>query len=188
MCVLSIPSYTWLRFGLAKVSINHTDIVLAGTKRGLLDSFGSSSDLRCWGLIPAFDFNNPSHGPSGALLCLCHLCRATTYRVLEKSRVEQGGADVGQPLMAPWGQIFANYTTNYTVGCCNRSQSKQQHHLNQTELVQPASESTPRHCTSPFMTHLQFSASSYAPISSPSCWLHSWNLLPSVSHSAAVSS
>lgn len=181
MCVLSIPSYTWLRFGLAKVDINHTDIVLAGTERGLLDSFGSSSDSRHWGLIPAFDFNNPSRGPSGALLCLCHLRRATTCRVLEKSRVEQGDADVGQPLMAPWGQISANYTTNYTVGCCTRSQSKQQHHLNQTELIQP--EST---LPSPFMTHLQFSAPSYAP---PPRWLHSWNLLlPSMSHSTAVSS
>lgn len=101
------------------------------------------------------------------------ICAGQRHAGFWKRAGWNGGADVGQPLMAPWGQIFANYTTNYTVGCCTRSQSKQQHHLNQTELIQPASESTPRHCTSPFMTHLQFSASGYTPLSSPSCWLHS---------------
>lgn len=34
LCVHSIPSYTWLWFGLAKVVINYTDIVLAKSARG----------------------------------------------------------------------------------------------------------------------------------------------------------
>lgn len=41
-----------------------------------------------------------------------------TCRALEKSWLEWGGADLGQPLMASCGQIFANYATNYTVSCC----------------------------------------------------------------------
>lgn len=93
----SIPSYIWLWFGLAKVIINYTDIVLAPGKIGLLDSFGSSSELRLWGLISAFDFNNPSHGPSGALFCLCRLCRAGTRRALDE------GASPPLPSCLPGG-------------------------------------------------------------------------------------
>lgn len=39
----------WLRLGLARGSINHTNIVLAGTQRGAVrySSFGSSSDWTC---------------------------------------------------------------------------------------------------------------------------------------------
>lgn len=85
-----------------------------GLKEGPLDSCGSSSDLRCWGLISAFYFKNSSHGPSG----LCHLCSARTCRALEKSWLEQWRADLGQPPVAPCGQIFANYMTNYTASCC----------------------------------------------------------------------
>lgn len=53
--------------------------------------------------------------------------------------------------MVPCGQIVANYATNYTVSCCE-SQSKQHHFpsMNQTELIQPMSMSTPMLCTSPF--------------------------------------
>lgn len=52
-----------------------------------------------------------------------------------------GKADVGRPLMAPWGQICANYTTNYTVGCCapqasvNNNTISPSYTMNQTELI-----------------------------------------------------
>lgn len=111
-----VQSDTWPCLGLAKVVINYTDIVLAQSARGLLDSFRGSSKLTLWSLTLALDFNIPLSGPRRALSSV--LCTDT----LGSRRREMGGggcaADVGQPLMAPRGQICANYTTNYTVGFC----------------------------------------------------------------------
>lgn len=63
-----------------------------------------------------------------------------------------GAAHVGQPpLMAPRGQICANYTTNYTVAFCappanvNNNTISPFCAMNQAELVRPAAHSTP--CT-----------------------------------------
>lgn len=62
-----------------------------------------------------------------------------------------GAADVGQPLMAPRGQICANYATNYTVAFCappanvNNNTISPFCAMNQAELVRPAAHSTP--CT-----------------------------------------
>lgn len=123
----SVQSDTWPCLGLAKVVINYTDIALAQSARGLLDSFKGSSKLTLWSLILALDFNIPLSGPRGALFCLRRLCCAGTRWALVGGRWGAGGwglggwrgaADVGQPLMAPRGQICANYTTNYTVGFC----------------------------------------------------------------------
>lgn len=64
------------------VVINYTDIVLAQSARGLLDSFGGSSKVKLWSLISALDFNIPLRGQSGALFCLCRLCSAGTHGAL----------------------------------------------------------------------------------------------------------
>lgn len=117
--VLLHMALVWLGKGISlsvclPVVINYPDIALAQSVRGLLDRSGGSSksdslvSFKRWTLI------SPRNGPSGDLFCLCRPSSAGTCRALAVG--EQAG--VGQPLTAPWGQICANYTTNYTVGCC----------------------------------------------------------------------
>lgn len=61
------------------VVINYRDIVLAQSGKGLLDSFGASSNVT---LISALDFNLRLHDPSSALFSLCLLCDggSSSYR------------------------------------------------------------------------------------------------------------
>lgn len=64
------------------VVINYTDIVLAQSAGGLLDSFGGSSKVGLWNLISVLDFYIPLRDPSGALFCLCRLGSAGIRRAL----------------------------------------------------------------------------------------------------------
>lgn len=82
----SVQSDTWPCLGLAKVVINYTDIALAQSAKGLLDSFRGSSKLTLWSLILALDFNIPLSGPRGALFCLHRLCCAGTRWALVGGR------------------------------------------------------------------------------------------------------
>lgn len=87
MALLWLGSMDFSLFLFLPVVINYTDIVLAQSERGLLDSLGASSNVI---LISAMDFNIPLQGPRVALLfCSASVCSAVLGHALVLAVGEQ---------------------------------------------------------------------------------------------------
>lgn len=156
MCVHSIPSYTWLWFGLAKwislgfflwlliIQILFWHRVWEGCWIALEVHLMSDSEIKfqCWTFI---------------YLCVIQVVLCS---------VSVGWAVLGYAGLWQWGNSRRRTASHGSLGAdlcklhyklhsgllCTVSQCKQQHHfpsyaMNQTELIWPMSESTPILCT-----------------------------------------